>query len=215
MTTRTGACPGDAVSETTSKRGAILEAATRVFLSSGYGNTSMDAVARDAGVSKQTVYSHFGTKDALYSSVIRTKCDELLAPVSLPQKGDVEMESTLAGLARRFLSLVLLPENMAHFRAIIAESGRFPQLAEAFYRSGPRLAVDNLSRYLVRLDRLGRLSIPDPDAAARLFFATLRGDLWLRTLLGLRSRPSREEIERTIAEAVRVFLAGYAPPRSR
>ena len=69
------------------KRSCILEGATRVFLTSGYGAASMDSIAAEAGVSKQTVYSHFGSKDALFEAMVRQKCDDMTGPManSLPQ----------------------------------------------------------------------------------------------------------------------------------
>ena len=45
------------------KRAAILDAAEKLFLSQGFTGTSMDAVAKEAGVSKLTVYSHFSDKE--------------------------------------------------------------------------------------------------------------------------------------------------------
>lgn len=52
------------------KRQAILDAAKILFLSHGYANTSMDAVASEAGVSKLTVYSHFNDKETLFSAAV-------------------------------------------------------------------------------------------------------------------------------------------------
>ena len=68
-----------------SKRDAILEAAARVFFESGYAAASMDEIAREAGVSKQTVYSHFGAKEALFGAFIRDNCERLLEPILAPE----------------------------------------------------------------------------------------------------------------------------------
>ena len=163
------------------KRESILDAATRVFLDCGYGEASMDAVAREAGVAKQTIYSHFDGKDALFEAIVRDKCDRLLEPIRISEAGGSDVETALTRTARRFLEVVLAPEGMALFRALVAECGRFPNLAEAFYRSGPLLAAGNLADYLAELDRKGILAVDDPLRAARLFFALLRGSAtWRR-----------------------------------
>ena len=196
------------------KRDQILAAATRVFLASGYGGTSMDAIAEAAGVSKQTVYSHFGGKDALFGAIVRKKCGQLLEPLRMPPQtprspgGDPQ--TVLSGVAQRFLELILAAENMAHYRAVVAESRRFPELAKAFYRSGPEIAVDSLARYLKTMDRQGLLAIAEPKPAARMFFAMLRGDLYMRRLLGLVAVPGKAEMRHAVDQAVRAFLAAHA-----
>ncbi len=197
------------------KREIILRAATRIFLDSGYGAASMDEIAREAGVSKQTVYSHFGDKEALFGATIREKCDRLMQPIIMPQPAGDDPQTALTAIARRFLGLILTPENMAHFRAVVAESGRFPELAEAFYRSGPLLAVEYLAKYLGELDRKNTLKVVHPEQAARLFFAMLRGDLYMRQVLGLGPHPTKREVEAAVDEAVGVFLAGHAPEARR
>jgi TetR/AcrR family transcriptional repressor of mexJK operon len=144
-----------------SKREAILAAATRVFFDRGYGAASMDTIARAAGVSKQTIYSHFGGKAALFEAIILERCDRLLE--SLPTVSDTgsDPEVTLRAIASRLLELMLTPEFVARFRVVMAESGRFPELAEAYYRSGPERATVHLADYLARLHRQGRLNVAD------------------------------------------------------
>lgn len=193
-----------------SKRKAILEAANRVFLESGYGSASMDQVAREAGVSKQTVYSHFGGKDALFGAIIQENCDQLLEPILKPRTRGDDPRAALASIARRFLNLVLSEDAMALLRAVVGETGRFPELAQAFYQAGPLLAVENLSLYLAEMNRKGVLSVDDPRFAASLFFGMLRGDLYVRQLLGAGPAPTAGDIERAVDEAVDVFLTAYA-----
>lgn len=194
-----------------SKRQAIIEAAARVFLDQGFGAASMDTIAAEAGVSKQTVYSHFGAKEALFEAIVQDKCIELMAPVSFPSASDQDHEQTLREVARRFVVTVLADPNTALFRVVIAESGRFPELARAFYGAGPATAVEDLAGFLAELERTGVLSIADAKASARLFFAMLRGDLYVRRLLGLAAEPGPEEVDAVVSVAVTAFLAAYAP----
>ncbi len=193
------------------KRPLIVGAATRVFLDLGYGAASMDAIAAEAGVSKQTVYSHFGAKEALFEAIIEDKCDELLTPVFEAFRPGHDHAKALDEVARRFLSAILAPPNTALFRVIIAESVRFPELANAFYRAGPQTAVDSLAGYLKELDRDGVIATSDPVASARQFFALLRGDLYMRRLLDLAPEPSAAEVAAVADEAVSAFLVIHAP----
>jgi TetR/AcrR family transcriptional repressor of mexJK operon len=193
-----------------SKRDAILEAAARVFVESGYADASMDEIARQAGVSKQTVYSHFGAKEALFGAFIRDNCGRLLEPILSPKVRAKGPGAALTGIARRYLDLKLEPRAMALFRTIIAESGRFPELAETFYRSGPLVAIDSLAEYLTAMTGEGVLRVSDPRLDARLFFGMLREDFYFRLLLGCGKSPKKKEVERTVSQAVDMFLAAYA-----
>ncbi|OHC75817.1 MAG: hypothetical protein A3G18_12735 [Rhodospirillales bacterium RIFCSPLOWO2_12_FULL_58_28] len=199
------------------KRDAILKAATRVFLESGYGAAGMDAIAREAGVAKQTIYSHFGAKDALFGAIIRDKCGRLMPAVTTTAAADKlhgdDHEEVLLGIAGQFLELVMAEESLATFRVVIAESARFPELAEAFYRSGPKQAAENLAVYLADLDGSGILGVADPLGSARLFFAMLRGDLYLRRLLGMAAATAPGEMEAAARQAVKAFLAAHAPKK--
>lgn len=206
----------DSNSEPGPKRRAIVGAATGVFLDQGYGAASMDAIAEKAGVSKQTVYSHFGSKEALFEAIIEDKCNELLSGVSLPAQalkagGGLDPEHLLKDMGESFLFTVLAAPSMALFRVVIAESGRFPELAEAFYRAGPAVALDNLARLLGDFNEAGVLSVPDPASSSRLFYAMLRGDLYIRRLLDLASDPTSVERNAVVKEAVAAFLAAHAP----
>jgi TetR/AcrR family transcriptional repressor of mexJK operon len=195
----------------TGKRQAIIDAAARVFLQAGYGAASMDAIAAEAGASKQTVYSHFGAKDALFAAIVEGKCEDLMAPVAMPAVPARDHEKALAELARRFVASMLAPGNMALFRLVIAESARFPELARAFYRAGPLTAVENLAGYLTELADAGTLTTGDPIASARLFFSMLRGDIYIRALLGLDETATAAEMEALVRQAVAAFLAAHAP----
>lgn len=194
------------------KRERILDAAQRLFLDAGYGAASMEAIARAAGVAKQTLYAHFGTKAGLFGAIMRERCDWLLEPLPAADDRDHDPAIALAAIGRRFLEIVLAPEAMARFRVVMAEHARFPELAEVFYAAGPARAGAGLAEYLARLHRRGLLRVGDPAAAASRFFGMLRGDLFLRCLLGLKPRATTEEIESVVAGAVGTFLAAHRPP---
>ena len=197
--------------ESTDKGQAIVDAAARVFLEQGYGAASMDAIAAEAVVSKQTVYSHFGSKKAVCEAIIQGKCRGLMPPDLLKWSAGQDHEKILRLFAHGFLMTILAAPNTALFRVVIAESVRFPELAAVFYRAGPATAYDYLAGYLGKLHQAGALSAPEPKESAHQFFTLLRGDLYFRRLLNLTPPPRSPEVEAVVGKAVSAFLAAHAP----
>src|SRR4051794_29036623 len=145
------------------KRRAIVEAATAAFLEHGYRGTSMDAVAAAAGVSKQTVYQHFGEKQRLFRELIADTVQSASDPVHdevrrlperLPDGGRLDKE--LRDLARRLLTLVMQPRMMRLRRLVIAEAQQFPDLGQVFYELGPGRTIAALADTFAELTRQGR-----------------------------------------------------------
>jgi TetR/AcrR family transcriptional regulator, mexJK operon transcriptional repressor len=188
------------------KHDAIVDAARRVFLREGY-SASMDLVAAEAGVSKQTVYNHFGSKEGLFRAIVDDLSSELL-DVLLERDGAPAV--TLETFARRFLKMLLAPSSLALHRMLVAEAPRFPDLAREIYIGGPARAASQLALYLAEENRKGTLAVADPALAAEQFFGALVGHLQLRALLSPREAPSEAEIERAVAHAVRGFLRAQA-----
>ncbi len=208
----TKSIPCDLVQQ--SKRDAITEGATEVFLANGYGAASMAQIACAAGVSKQTVYAHFGGKDALFEAIIERKCAAFMLPMTSQCLVGEPVIVVLRRTAENFIETVFSVESMTLYRTIIAECARFPELAAAFYRSGPRVAADTLAAYLSEFDKRGELRVADPKSSAELFFSMLRGDLYLRRLLEVTPSPTSKETAEALARVVEVFLAVHAPDKA-
>ncbi len=120
-----------------SKAECILAAAKQEFLASGFGAVSMDTIAREAGVSKATVYAHFAGKEELFGAVIGRECERRFAGLQVGELDPADVRGSLTILARRFLDLLLSPEAIALHRIILAEVTRFPALGEVFWHAGP------------------------------------------------------------------------------
>ena len=195
------------------KREAILAAAKRTFLDAGYDGASMDAIAARAGVSKATVYGHFGSKEALFESIIRDLTRTLMRlPLGLP--GAVKPAEALTALARRFVEILLDPSSLALYRVLIAEAPRNASLAQMTYRTGAETIVRELAEYLEGETARGTLAVADPALAAEQFYGQLRGHLQLRALLRVEDRPTPQALERFVDTAVGAFLRAYAPVRA-
>ncbi|HEX5078607.1 MAG TPA: TetR/AcrR family transcriptional regulator [Geminicoccaceae bacterium] len=193
------------------KHDAILDAARRVFLREGY-SASMDLVAAEAGVSKQTVYNHFGSKEGLFRAIVDHASNELLDVLVERDGARADPAAALEMIARRFLALLLAPSSVALHRMLVAEAPRFPDLAREIYLGGPARAARELALYLGEESRKRTLAVADPALAAEQFFGALCGHLHLRALLIPREAPRAAEIERAIAHAVRGFLRAHAAP---
>src|SRR3954462_950393 len=80
------------------RRREILAAAEELFLIQGFGAVSMDAVAKQAGVSKKTIYCQFDTKEELFEAIMRAHMEELNLPSLPPDAANAAaFESSLAG----------------------------------------------------------------------------------------------------------------------
>ena len=192
------------------KRASIIAAATTVFLRDGYGRASMDAIAREAEVSKQTIYHHFGGKAALFGAIIEERCRRLLSPFSWPEAGADDPRATLTAIARQFVDIMLAPSSLSLYRALMAEVARFPKLGRVTYESGPSRIVAAISGYLNEQNAAGRMNVPDTMFAAEQFYGMLTGHLQLRALLGVESSPSPERTERVVRHAVDTMMCLYS-----
>ena len=195
------------------KRAAILEAATNVFLRDGYLGASMDEIAALSVVSKQTVYKHFSSKEALFVEIVSSMTDRAGDVVrdevsELDECGDVA--AYLEAYAYRQLSVVLTPRVMQLRRVVIAEVGRFPELAKVLYERGPARAMHLLAGLLERLAGRGLLVIDDYRTAASHFnWLVMAEPLNRAMLVGDEAIPKPVELRRFASEGVRVFLAAY------
>jgi TetR/AcrR family transcriptional repressor of mexJK operon len=206
---------GVAVNErrTDRKRRAVIEAATAAFLEHGYRGTSMDAVAAAAGVSKQTVYQHFGDKQRLFRELIAATVQSASDPVydevcRLADSG--RLEDDLRDLARRLLRLVLQPTMLRLRRLVIAEARQFPDLGRVFYDLGPGRTIAALTDTFAALARQGRLSTADAALAATQFnWLVLSAPLNEAMLLGRDDAPTSRAINRWADKGVSTFLAAY------
>lgn len=193
--------------------GIIMEAATTLFLRNGYAGTSMDDIAKLAGVSKQTVYTHFADKEKLFSDLVLRNTERVDAFVDVVHgllTEDDRLEGNLVELARRYVELVIQPRVLQLRRLVIAESSRFPELARLYYESVPNRVLDALTTHFHALAERGTLKIKDARLAANHFVGLI---LWMpldrAMFLGEIQAPPATVLVRLADEGVRVFLLAY------
>src|SRR5215469_14372065 len=147
------------------KAESILAAAKRTFLAAGFGAVSMDTIAREAGVSKATVYAHFAGKEELFGAMVGRVCERHFETFSARELDPSDVKTSLTTLGRRFLDLVLSPDAIAVHRIIVAEVTRFPALGEVFWRAGPERTLRQIEAFMRRAAAAGSLEITEPRMA--------------------------------------------------
>jgi AcrR family transcriptional regulator len=207
------------------KHRAILDAASTIFLAHGYLGTNMDLIAAEAKTSKQTVYKHFGSKEALFVEIVTSITDTAGDQVhkDRPDIGDdPDVDALLREYAERQLIIVLQPRVLQLRRTVISEAGRFPELARVLYERGPKRAITELTALFTELRERGLLMIDDPAHEAERFnWLIMAAPLNRGMLLGDEAIPTRAQLRRHVADAVRFFLAAchtertHAAKRSR
>ncbi len=189
----------------------ILAAAERAFLAAGFGAVTMDAIAREAAVSKATVYAHFAGKEELFGAVVANVTQRRFGGLSAEALDPVDVEASLLTIAARFLDLVLSPEGIAVNRIIVGEVTRFPVLGQVFWAAGPERHRTQLEGFLRRAVAAGTLAVPDPRLAAEQFLSLVRGEIHLRRLLRLDAEGDGAVLQAAAASAVATFLRAFRP----
>ncbi len=183
----------------------ILDAAHAVFLERGYGGASVDAIVERAAASKETVYAHFGNKAGLLKAIIERGSEGFRQRLDIATE-DSPVEEVLSDVAKGFLGFVLSPDTLAFYRLVISESGRMPEVGDIFLRMGPEANARRLSGSLRDWAAKGLIAVDDPDRAAVMFFAMLRGDLQWRALLNPTRAPIAAEIDEHVQFVVESFM---------
>ncbi|MBZ7924431.1 TetR/AcrR family transcriptional regulator [Ensifer adhaerens] len=197
------------------KRVSILEAAADVFCREGFSGASIDEIAAEAGVSRQTVYNHYREKETLFMAVIQDIMDRtngvlfsILA--TFPERAD-NLEEDLAAFAVRLNKNCICNQDAKFIQKLIATEGnRYPHLFQFWREQGPGKTDRALAALFARLAHRAPLDIDDFDLAARQFIALIKADLQMGGLFG--EAPGEAELEESARKAVQTFLRAYGRP---
>jgi AcrR family transcriptional regulator len=200
-------------------REAIVSAASRLFLESGFGAVSMDELAAAAGVARRTLYNQFTSKEEIFREMLQGVSGQLehAFPPGLETRGDVE--TVLRLVARTILELHKNRDYLGFLRMVVADSRQFPWIAEEFAAvMDPQ--TERLTRLFAHLTSMAVLKCRNPELAAHQFMGALN-DLSLWPMMLGRERIAVPD-EELIDETVRMFLehysaasAGKSRPRKR
>jgi AcrR family transcriptional regulator len=199
------------------KRATILETASRVFAREGFAGASIDMIASEAGVSRQTIYNQIGDKEKVFAAVVEDTTERanagLFATLATFPDEPTNLEADLTAFARRLASNCLCDRRSAALLKLVETEGqRYPELFRAWRERGPGRVWAAVAARLARLAHAGFLDLDDPDLAARQFMSLVVMDLRPATLLG--QRPTESEIDFATSTAVRTFLRAYGRDRA-
>jgi len=203
---RTGGRPTRA--ESARRLDHLLDIATDRFLNLGYGATTIEAIARDSGIAKKTIYRRFGDKPALFGAVLRRLSDRWLRVLGEVAVDGAALPVTLRAFARQVLDGAVSQEGVMLSAMIQAEARAFPLLAQGYYENGPGRIQAALAGFLATQHEAGRLTIEDPQVAAEQFLHLAIGGIHRRAMLGIGPAPDRAALDRRADFAVRIFLDG-------
>jgi AcrR family transcriptional regulator len=191
-------------------RGVIFEAARHEFAASGYAATSMDSVARRAGVSTKTLYRLIPNKAALFEAMITDRIDTFASVVRLRACDGRDVEKALREALIVCGELVLNSDVISLQRVILGDSEKFPEIAEIFYHKAIRRTEQTLANWLKTQNERGLIRIDDAEASAGMLLGMLVFQPQRAVLFGHAPPPTREELEKRAETVAALFLRGCA-----
>jgi TetR/AcrR family transcriptional repressor of mexJK operon len=162
----------------------LKQTAGRLFLENGYGNVSLEMIAREARVAVRTIYIKFGGKNGLLSALLQDKRAQFFADMDM-DRDQRPLREVLDDFATRLYSLLTSPEATALQRMLAAEARADPQMVETFFALGPNVTRDAIARFLKRPDVRAQLrdDLPEDQLPVHLTNCVL-GDQLSRVLRG-------------------------------
>jgi AcrR family transcriptional regulator len=201
----------DLTAELDDKRRLILDKAREAFLRDGFNKAAMGQIARAAQVSTATLYIHFPSKSALFHHMILDTAEDFVGIMRAVRLDTGLPCERVRAFTRGYAQFLADPFVRAVLRLMAAERDRIPQAAQDIYDRGKREVGAPLITVLADLTAEGGLSVPDPATAAGQLMGMIEHPLFMTAMmLGDTHRPDRD-IEQIADDAVRTFLARYAP----
>ena len=186
----------------------VVEGARKVFLRDGFEGASVDAIAKEAGVSKATLYSYFADKRLLFLHVGQCEC----ARQSEVAEHSIDEDAPAAEVLRRsgtlMMDFITSDFGQRLFSICVAEGERFPDLAREFYESGPMVMRNMMIDFLRKAVERGELRIDDYVMAAEQFHELCGANIFHKLIFGM-GTPSADERAYVVDQAVETFLARY------
>jgi TetR/AcrR family transcriptional regulator, mexJK operon transcriptional repressor len=197
-------------SKSEEKRSQIIDAAAQLFVEQGYENVSMDNIAKQAGVSKQTVYSHFGTKEQLLSYSIESKVEEYqLGRPNLDSNTDPE--KYLQAFCIHMAELLMSDAALGMYRVCVSDAGR-SDVGKLFWDAGPVKIREQLATFLQQQCDRKVFNIPDIEMACVQLIAMLHGEVHCCAVLGLGGDQAKMSLNDYALSCADLFLRAYRIP---
>jgi AcrR family transcriptional regulator len=194
--------------KTETRRNAIIEAATCVFLENGFEKTTMSDIATQVGLSKATIYGYFSTKEDLFLEAMNALGDTLFAETYAELLTDGDIRDRLRHFGISMLSFTTSANALAMFRLMIAGSAH-PDIGRSIYFQGMQKGEAAIKTLLKAAMDAGHLRQSDPQVVADHLRALLESEFLHKRLFSVMDVPSQKEIVTAVDRALEVFLAAY------
>ncbi|AGT07457.1 TetR/AcrR family transcriptional regulator [Paracoccus aminophilus] len=187
----------------------VLEGARSVFLRDGFEGASVDDIAREAGVSKATLYSYFPDKRLMFIEVFRAELARDSTDISALIEVDLRIEQVLPFIVQMISAHLISDLGVRVFRVSVGEAERFPALAREYYEGGPARLRDQLIQYFQRCVERGELAIADFELAAEQLIELASVSVHHRALFLGSETVDKDSLRRVNRGAVQMFLSCY------
>lgn len=196
------------ISRTQIKHKSIIEAAKELFLNLGYNNTSVDAIAKKAVVSKRTIYDHFENKQKLFGFIIVEHWKQsAITTIDLFEE-DQSIDTNLTNFAVTFLNFLYQADTINLFRLLISERNNFPDIIGSLLINDKAPFTYKLIEFLQKNKNDGILLIDDTEVAAAHFMGLLKEYHFWPMMLGFTNKKTVDQPE-LIKNAVEIFVRAY------
>ncbi len=186
----------------------IYEAARHEFAGNGFAATSIETVARRAGVSTKTLYRLIPNKAALFEGMVSDRIDRFVSEVNLRAADHADIEQALAAALVACAELALDEETIALQRMLLQEAGKFSDIAGMFYKNAIQRTVVALADWLRVQQKRGLIALDDVDEAAGMLLGMVTSAPRRAALFGGVPLPSRSQIKARARACAALFLRG-------
>jgi AcrR family transcriptional regulator len=186
----------------------IVQTAKQLFSEHGFERISVDEIARQAGVTKATVYSYFGSKEALFGATVLHKVREEFALGEGQTLDPRSPEEGLQVIGKQFLSLIRRDDVLGAHRTLFSCAGVHPDLCEAFFRSAPFMVHAEVTRFFEACIEIGSMKNAIAADAADQFLSLHLGIGHIKAMLGL-GKPDPAEDDRLVQRNINLIKQAY------
>lgn len=189
-----------------SKDIAILQAARHILLFEGVVALTMEAVATTAGVSKATLYSRFGNRNALIEAVLRAQSDFFVESLSPSVQNAAQTFAALESFSLRLLQYLFSEDHLCLMKMLQGHQDVSAELRQRMYESGPMATCQVVEAWLSQAHHAGLIECPQPALSAELLYGMLVGMDMLRTLFQQAPKRKPDDLPGHVRTVVTMFL---------
>lgn len=191
------------------KRKRILEAAKTAFLKHGYHHANMNQIAKDASVTKLTVYNHFQDKANLFICAIEESCKEYIATRHFQLTADSHFLQSFYHVCECAIYTIYLPEALKLEHVLFELAAEQSPLTEKFFNASHQKMCNSMVDFFQQASNLGFIRADIPLKQTELIMSLLLGLRHHHVLLGMEAAPNTDELQQSIADAIEIFMLKY------